>query len=102
MLSELIECGTTSLVVADPPNRQRYSFHRKPARQGKSLTAESAWIAHQATIVSRQQPNSQRQRRSVYGPEVLGVKIALGDHRSSTVEQVLHLLTDIRRRHDCR
>lgn len=99
MLSELIECGTTSLVGVSGTDSVTRSIENLLAKV-RALTAEgvTAWM-----YTSNYSFPPTTLTGSVKGdlfmvPEVLGVKIALGDHRSSfpTVEQVLHLLTDIR------
>lgn len=99
MLSELITCGTTSLVGVSGTDSVTRSLENLLGKV-RALTEEgvSAWMytsnyAYPPTTMS----GSVRQELLLV-PEVLGVKIALGDHRSSfpTMQQVLALLTDIR------
>ncbi len=99
VLSELISCGTTSLVGVSGTDSVTRSIENLLAKV-RALTEEgvSAWMytsnyAFPPTTLS----GSVRQDLLVV-PEVIGVKIALGDHRSSfpTTQEVLHLLSDIR------
>lgn len=99
MLSELITCGTTSLVGVSGTDSVTRSLENLLGKV-RALTEEgvTAWMytsnyAYPPTTMS----GSVREELLLV-PEVLGVKIALGDHRSSfpTMQQVLALLTDIR------
>ena len=99
VLSELIECGTTSVVGVSGTDGSSRSM---PNLLGKvrALQAEgvSAWMytsnyAFPPTTLTR------CVRDDLYFvPEVLGVKIAMGDHRSSfpTQAEVMRLLSQIR------
>lgn len=98
-LSELIDCGTTSVVGVlgtDGISRSPIELLAKV----RALQAEgiSAWM-HTSSYLLPPQTITGSVRNDLYAiPEVLGVKIAIGDHRSSypSVDTVLTLLTDIR------
>lgn len=99
MLSELVACGTTSVVGVSGTDYTTRSIPNLLAKV-RALKSEgiSAWMYtsnyhYPCTTMSNSVPDD-----LFLVPEVLGVKIALGDHRSSfpTTQEVLHLLTDIR------
>ena len=99
MLSELVASGTTSVVGVSGTDYTTRSIPNLLAKV-RALKSEgiSAWMHTSnyhfpATTMSKSVPDD-----LFLVPEVLGVKIALGDHRSSfpTMQEVLHLLTDIR------
>lgn len=99
VLSELIACGTTSVVGVSGTDFTTRSIPNLLAKV-RALQTEgvSAWMytsnyRYPATTLTDSVPND-----LFFVPECLGVKIALGDHRSSfpTTQQVLALLADIR------
>ena len=98
-ISELILCGTTSVVGVlgtDGLSRTPSSVLAK----SRALKREgiSAWM-HTSSYLLPPQTLTGSVKGDLYCvPEVLGVKIALGDHRSSfpTAEKLLKVLTDIR------
>ena len=99
MLSELIACGTTSVVGVSGTDGTSRSIPNLLAKV-RALQEEgvSAWMytsnyAYPPTLLTDSVKND-----LFFVPEVLGVKIAMGDHRSSfpTEEEVLRLLTQIR------
>lgn len=99
VLSELIACGTTSVVGVSGTDFITRSIPNLLAKV-RALKTEgvSAWMHtsnyhYPVTTLTDSVPND-----LFFIPEVLGVKIAIGDHRSSfpTLEEVMHLLTDIR------
>lgn len=99
VLSELIKSGTTSVVGVSGTDFTTRSIPNLLAKV-RALKTEgvSAWMytsnyRYPATTLTDSVAND-----LFFVPEVLGVKIALGDHRSSfpTTQQVLALLADIR------
>lgn len=99
VLSELIKCGTTSVVGVSGTDYTTRSIPNLLAKV-RALQAEgvSAWMytsnyRYPATTLTDSIGND-----LFFIPECLGVKIALGDHRSSfpTTQQVLAVLADIR------
>ena len=99
VLSELIRSGTTSVVGVSGTDFTTRSIPNLLAKI-RALKTEgvSAWMytsnyRYPATTLTDSVAND-----LFFVPEVLGVKIALGDHRSSfpTTQQVLALLADIR------
>lgn len=99
VLSELIRSGTTSVVGVSGTDFTTRSIPNLLAKV-RALKTEgvSAWMytsnyRYPATTLTDSVAND-----LFFVPEVLGVKIALGDHRSSfpTTQQVLALLADIR------
>ncbi len=99
VLSELIACGTTSVVAVSGPDGTSRSM---PNLLGKvrALQAEgvSAWMYTSNYAYPPTTLTSCVRDDLYFIPEVVGVKIAMGDHRSSfpTEEEVLRLLTQIR------
>lgn len=98
-LSELVACGTTSVVGVSGTDFTTRSIPNLLAKV-RALQAEgvSAWMY---TSNYRYPPTTLTDSVGndlFFVPECLGVKIALGDHRSSfpTMQQVLALLADIR------
>ena len=99
VLSELIKSGTTSVVGVSGTDFTTRSIPNLLAKV-RALKTEgvSAWMytsnyRYPATTLTDSVAND-----LFFVPEVLGVKIALGDHRSSfpSTQQVLALLADIR------
>ena len=99
VLSELISCGTTSLVGVSGTDSVTRSLPNLLAKV-QALTDEgvTAWMytsnySYPPTTLTGSVKND-----LLMVHEVLGVKIALGDHRSSfpTTQNVLDLLTQIR------
>ena len=99
VLSELIACGTTSVVGVSGTDGSSRSM---PNLLGKvrALQAEgvSAWMYTSNYAYPPTTLTSCVRDDLYFVPEVLGVKIAMGDHRSSfpTQEEVIRLLTQIR------
>lgn len=98
-LSELIACGTTSVVGVSGTDFLTRSIENLLAKV-RALNTEgvSAWMY---TSNYRYPPTTLAGSVSkdiFFVPECLGVKIANGDHRSSfpTLEQLLELLAEIR------
>lgn len=99
VLSELISCGTTSVVGVSGTDYTTRSIPNLLAKV-RALQTEgvSAWMytsnyKYPATTLTDSIAND-----LFFVPEVIGVKIALGDHRSSfpTVQQVLAVLAEVR------
>lgn len=98
-LSELILCGTTTVIGVlgtDGISRTPSSVLAK----ARALKREgiSAWM-HTSNYLLPPQTLTGSVKNDLYCvPEVLGVKIALGDHRSSypSAKELLQVLTDIR------
>ncbi|MFU0842809.1 MAG: Isoaspartyl dipeptidase [Burkholderia sp.] len=99
MLSELIACGTTSVVGVSGTDYVTRSIPNLLAKV-RALKTEgvSAWMYTSNYHVPPTLLTDSIADDLFFVPEVLGVKIALGDHRSSfpTLETVLSMLTDIR------
>jgi len=99
MLSELVECGTTSFVGVlgtDSVTRTPEALLAKV----RALTIEGAtgWM-HTSNYAMPPSLLTRSVRGDIFCvPEVLGVKIAMGDHRSSYPgqEELMRLLSDIR------
>ena len=99
VLSELISCGTTSVVGVSGTDYTTRSIPNLLAKV-RALQTEgvSAWMytsnyKYPATTLTDSIAND-----LFFVPEVIGVKIALGDHRSSfpTTQQVLAVLHPVR------
>ena len=99
VLSELIRCGTTSVVGVSGTDYTTRSIPNLLAKV-RALQTEgvSAWMytsnyKYPATTLTDSIAND-----LFFVPEVIGVKIALGDHRSSfpTAQQVLAVLAEVR------
>ena len=99
VLSELVACGTTDVVGVSGTDYTTRSIPNLLAKV-RALQAEgvSAWMYTSnyrcpPTLLTDSIGND-----LFFIPEVLGVKIALGDHRSSfpDVQTVLSMLADIR------
>ncbi|WP_443743183.1 beta-aspartyl-peptidase [Sutterella sp.] len=99
VLSELIRCGTTSVVGVSGTDYTTRSIPNLLAKV-RALQTEgvSAWMytsnyKYPATTLTDSIAND-----LFFVPEVIGVKIALGDHRSSfpTTQQVLAVLAEVR------
>ena len=99
VLSELVACGTTSVVGVSGTDGTSRSI---PNLLGKvrALQAEgvSAWMYTSNYAYPPTTLTSCVRDDLYFVPEVLGVKIAMGDHRSSfpTEDEVMRLLTQIR------
>lgn len=99
VLSELVSCGTTSVVGVSGTDGSSRSM---PNLLGKvrALQAEgvSAWMYTSNYAFPPTTLTSCVRDDLYFVPEVLGVKIAMGDHRSSfpTQAEVMRLLTQIR------
>ena len=99
VLSELIACGTTcvaGVLGTDGLTRSPESLLAKT----RALAAEgvSAWMYTSAYRYPPSSISGSVAKDIFMIPECLGVKIALGDHRSTfpTIDQVIQLLADIR------
>lgn len=99
VLSELVACGTTNVVGVSGTDFITRSIENLLAKV-RALSSEGVctWMytsnyRFPPTTISGSVAND-----IFMIPECLGVKIALGDHRSSfpTVDEVIHLLSDIR------
>ena len=99
VLSELISCGTTSVVGVSGTDYTTRSIPNLLAKV-RALQTEgvSAWMytsnyKYPATTLTDSIAND-----LFFVPEVIGVKISLGDHRSSipTAQQVLAVLAEVR------
>ena len=99
VLSELISCGTTSVVGVSGTDGSSRSMPNLLAKV-RALQAEgvSAWMYTSNYAFPPTTLTSCVRDDLYFVPEVLGVKLAMGDHRSSfpTEEEVLRLLTQIR------
>ena len=99
MLSELVKVGTTSIVGVCGTDFIPRSIENLLAKvRALSIEGVSAWMYtsnYRFPCTSMSQSVAQD---LFLVPECLGVKIALGDHRSSfpRPDEVLHLLSDIR------
>ena len=99
VLSELIACGTTSVVGVSGTDGSSRSM---PNLLGKvrALQAEgvSAWMYTSNYAYPPTTLTSCVRDDLYFVPEVLGVKIAMGDHRSShpSYPEILRLLSEIR------
>ena len=99
VLSELVACGTTSIVGLSGTDYLTRSLPNLLAKV-RALKTEgiSAWMHTSSYHYPVQSLTDSIANDLFMIPEVLGVKIALGDHRSSmpTTQEILHILTDIR------
>lgn len=99
VLSELIACGTTSVVGVSGTDYISRSIPNLLAKV-RALKDEgiSAWMYTSNYHYPPTTLTGSVGTDLYYIPEVLGCKIALGDHRSSfpTEQQILALLTEIR------
>ncbi len=99
VLSELVACGTTSVVGVSGTDGSSRSMANLLGKV-RALQAEgvSAWMYTSNYAYPPTTLTSCVRDDLYFVPEVLGVKIAMGDHRSSfpTEEEVLRLLTQIR------
>ena len=99
VLSELVACGTTSLVGVSGTDFITRSIENLLAKI-RALAAEgvSTWMYTSNYRFPPTTMSGEAAKDIFMVPECLGVKIALGDHRSSfpTVDQVIQLLADIR------
>ncbi len=99
VLSELIACGTTTVVGVSGTDGTTRSIPNLLAKV-RALQSEgvSAWMYTSNYAYPPTTLTTCVRDDLFFVPEVLGVKIAMGDHRSSfpTEEEVLRLLTQIR------
>jgi len=99
VLSELVACGTTSLVGVSGTDFITRSIENLLAKV-RALACEgvSTWMYTSNYRFPPTTMSGEAAKDIFMVPECLGVKIANGDHRSSftTVEEMLHLLADIR------
>ena len=99
MLSELVACGTTSLVGVSGTDFLTRSIENLLAKV-RALKTEgvSAWMYTSNYKYPPTTMSGSVSQDMFLVPECLGVKIALGDHRSSfpTLQEVLALLSEIR------
>ena len=99
MLSELVACGTTSVVGVSGTAFVTRSIENLLAKV-RALKSEgvSAWMYTSNYKFPPTTLAGSVSKDLFLVPECLGVKIALGDHRSSfpTVQEVLALLAEIR------
>jgi len=99
VLSELVACGTTSLVGVSGTDFITRSIENLLAKV-RALASEgvSTWMYTSNYRFPPTTMSGEAAKDIFMVPECLGVKIANGDHRSSftTVEEMLHLLADIR------
>ena len=98
-LSELIECGTTNVVGVSGTDYTTRSIPNLLAKV-RALQAEgvSAWMYTSNYRCPPSLLTDSIGNDLFFVPEVIGVKIALGDHRSSfpDTQTVLSMLADIR------
>ena len=99
MLSELVTCGTTSLVGVLGTDSVTRSVQALLAKV-RALTQEgvSAWM-HTSNYALPPSLLTGSIRTDLFCvPEVLGMKIAMGDHRSSypTMDEFMRIISDIR------
>ena len=99
MLAELVACGTTSLVGVSGTDFVTRSIENLLAKV-RALKTEgvSAWMYTSNYKYPPTTMSGSVSQDMFLVPECLGVKIALGDHRSSfpTLDKVLALLAEIR------
>lgn len=99
VLSELIACGTTSVVGVSGTDGTSRSIPNLLAKI-RALKAEgvSAWMYTSNYAYPPTTLTTCVRDDLFFVPEVVGVKIAMGDHRSSfpSEDEVLRLLTQIR------
>ncbi|MBE5701093.1 MAG: beta-aspartyl-peptidase [Sutterella sp.] len=98
-LHEFIEAGITTVVGVSGTDSETRSIENLLAKV-RALKTEGLttymWTSNYAFPVTTITGTVRRELLTI--PEVIGVKIALGDHRSSfpTEQDILHLLSDIR------
>ncbi|MCI5850926.1 MAG: beta-aspartyl-peptidase [Sutterellaceae bacterium] len=99
VLSELVACGTTSVVGVSGTDFITRSIENLLAKV-RALSAEGAstWMYTSCYHYPPVSMSESAAKDMFMVPECLGVKIALGDHRSSfpTIDQLIQLLADIR------
>lgn len=99
VLSELIACGTTSVVGVSGTDSTSRSIPNLLAKiRGLQEEGVSAWMYTSNYAYPPTTLTDSVQNDLYFVPDVLGVKIAMGDHRSSfpTEDEVMRLLTQIR------
>jgi beta-aspartyl-dipeptidase (metallo-type) len=99
MLSELVSCGTTSLVGVLGTDSVTRSVHALLAKV-RALTQEgvSAWMYTSNYALPPTLLTGSIRSDLFCVPEVLGVKIAMGDHRGSypTMDEFMRIISDVR------
>ncbi len=98
-LSELIACGTTNVVGVSGTDFISRSIENLLAKvRALSTEGVNTWMFTSNYHYPPSTICGDAAKDIFTIPECLGVKIALGDHRSSfpTIDEVLHLLADIR------
>ncbi len=99
MLSELVDAGITTVVGVSGTDTETRSIANLLGKV-RALKTEGVttymWTSNYMFPVTTITGSVRREMLTI--PEVLGVKIALGDHRSSfpSEDDVMHLLSDIR------
>lgn len=99
VFSELVKAGVTSFLGVSGTDSMSRSIENLLAKV-RGLTAEGAsgwmWTSNYAYPVTTITKDVRTELLAI--PEVLGVKIAIGDHRSSfpTAQEVLRILADVR------
>ena len=99
MLSELVNAGITTVVGVSGTDSETRSIANLLAKV-RALRTEGVtaymWTSNYMFPVTTITGTVRREMLTI--PEVLGVKIALGDHRSSfpSEDDIMHLLSDIR------
>lgn len=99
VLSELIACGTTSVVAVSGTDGTSRSMPNLLAKvRGLQAEGVSAWMYTSNYAYPPTTLTDCVRDDLFFIPEVVGVKLAMGDHRSSfpTEEEVMRLLTQIR------
>ncbi len=99
VLSELVACGTTNVVGVSGTDFITRSIENLLAKV-RALAAEgvSTWMYTSNYRYPSTTMSGEVAKDIFMVPECLGVKIAMGDHRSSfpTEDELIHLLSDIR------
>lgn len=99
LLSELVACGTTTVIGVAGTDSVTRSIEALLAKV-RALTAEgvSAWMYTSNYALPPSLLTASVRQDIFCIPEVLGVKIAMGDHRSSfpTLHELLRIVSDIR------
>ena len=99
MLSELVDAGITTVVGVSGTDSETRSIANLLGKV-RALATEGVtsymWTSNYAYPVTTITGSVRREMLTI--PEVIGVKIALGDHRCSfpSEDEVMHLLSDIR------
>ena len=99
VLSELVACGTTSVVGVSGTDFITRSIENLLAKvRALAVEGVSTWLYTSNYRFPPTTMSGEAAKDIFMVPECLGVKIAMGDHRSSfpTVDELIHLLADIR------